>query len=515
MRKLIISFVMTFIIGSSAYAGINTGTFSISPFLGGYTFDSEEDMKTRPVSGLRLGYDFTRHWGVEGVFEYLRTEYSRAPVIEANPDVYGYRLEGLYHFMPESRLVPHLAFGFGGRSADYKDLPLDRNNFDVDYGIGLKYFLYDNLAIRGDVRHIFLTNDSLNNLEYTVGISYYFGGPKPMPMQAEATATEAAAPSPPKERPALPSPLNLSATAVSPSRINLGWDKVDAASGYKIYRDGVFLTSSRIASAPDTGLKTGTLYCYKVTATDDEGRESVESNEDCAKTETPPPPPPLPAPIDLTASPESESRINVAWNRVAGASGYKIYRDGAYLTSRKAPPLSDGELKADTRYCYRATSTDDTGRESVLSNESCAATPAPTVLMEEKKPAAESAVAKEMFEKGRATINIEFDTGKALVKTKYHDEIKKFADVMREHPDLKVVIEGHTDGIGNKALNQRLSQKRAESVKDYMVKKFGIDESRLSATGYGMTKPIASNKTAKGKQKNRRVEAVVDYTIKK
>lgn len=67
-------------------------------------------------------------------------------------------------------------------------------------------------------------------------------------------------------------------------------------------------------------------------------------------------------------------------------------------------------------------------------------------------------------------------------------------------------------GVGD---NQKLSQRRAEGVKNYMVKTFGIDASRLSAKGYGMTRPIESNKTAAWRQKNRRVEPAADYTIKK
>jgi OOP family OmpA-OmpF porin len=78
-----------------------------------------------------------------------------------------------------------------------------------------------------------------------------------------------------------------------------------------------------------------------------------------------------------------------------------------------------------------------------------------------------------------------------------------------------VVIEGHTDNTGKKAYNQKLSEKRANSVKSYLTKQFGTEESRLTAKGYGMSKPIDSNKTKAGRQNNRRVEAAVNYIIKK
>jgi OOP family OmpA-OmpF porin len=86
---------------------------------------------------------------------------------------------------------------------------------------------------------------------------------------------------------------------------------------------------------------------------------------------------------------------------------------------------------------------------------------------------------------------------------------------MKQYPDLNVVIEGHTDSVGTAAYNKKLSQQRAESVKKYMVEKGGIDANRLKAQGFGMDKPIASNKTKEGRQQNRRVEAAVDYLIEK
>jgi OmpA-OmpF porin, OOP family len=113
---------------------------------------------------------------------------------------------------------------------------------------------------------------------------------------------------------------------------------------------------------------------------------------------------------------------------------------------------------------------------------------------------------------GSVTLDIEFNTAKWYVKPKYNDEIKQVADFMKAHPEAKVVIEGHTDSVGSKASNIKLSQQRAESVKAYLVNRFGIEGNRLRAVGYGPDRPIASNDTSEGRQKNRRVEAVVEKT---
>jgi OOP family OmpA-OmpF porin len=106
-------------------------------------------------------------------------------------------------------------------------------------------------------------------------------------------------------------------------------------------------------------------------------------------------------------------------------------------------------------------------------------------------------------------LNVEFDTDKAVVKDKYRNEIKKVADFMKANPNTTAVIEGHTDNVDTAEYNQKLSDARANSVRQYLINNFGIKASRLTAVGYGLTKPIASNNTEEGRQKNRRVQAVI------
>ncbi|MEN6433939.1 MAG: OmpA family protein [Smithella sp.] len=113
-------------------------------------------------------------------------------------------------------------------------------------------------------------------------------------------------------------------------------------------------------------------------------------------------------------------------------------------------------------------------------------------------------------EKVTITLNVQFDTNKAVIKEKYNDDIKKVADFMKEFPDTTAEIGGHTDNIASAAYNQKLSEKRANSVRQYLIDKFGIDGSRLTAVGYGLTKPVAGNDTEEGRQQNRRVEAVME-----
>jgi OOP family OmpA-OmpF porin len=109
---------------------------------------------------------------------------------------------------------------------------------------------------------------------------------------------------------------------------------------------------------------------------------------------------------------------------------------------------------------------------------------------------------------------IEFASGKSDIKPQYDDQIKKVADFMNTYPETTAVIEGHTDNVGKEKFNVILSAKRAESVKAYLVQKFGIAAGRLTAKGFGSSQPVADNGTPEGRQKNRRINAVIETTAR-
>jgi len=122
------------------------------------------------------------------------------------------------------------------------------------------------------------------------------------------------------------------------------------------------------------------------------------------------------------------------------------------------------------------------------------------------KPVIAPMKAKRVGKKIEITEKVMFDTGKATIKIESDQLLKDVATVLTQNASVtKLSIEGHTDSVGKDASNKKLSQKRADSVKDYLVK-LGIDAGRLEAVGYGEEKPIASNDTDEGKEQNRRVE---------
>ena len=111
------------------------------------------------------------------------------------------------------------------------------------------------------------------------------------------------------------------------------------------------------------------------------------------------------------------------------------------------------------------------------------------------------------IQKGKLEIKqaVFFATNKAIIQRRSFKMLNQVARVLQQHPEIeKVVIEGHSDNVGNAEANRRLSLARAESVKDYLVKK-GVEAARLEAKGYGPDRPLLSNATAKGRAANRRV----------
>ncbi len=84
---------------------------------------------------------------------------------------------------------------------------------------------------------------------------------------------------------------------------------------------------------------------------------------------------------------------------------------------------------------------------------------------------------------------------------------------MRKYPTTTAAIEGHTDNVGGYGHNMKLSQRHAENVVNYLLEKFDIERSRLSAKGYGSSRRIAYNNTPEGRQKNRRINAIIDCVL--
>jgi outer membrane protein OmpA-like peptidoglycan-associated protein len=132
----------------------------------------------------------------------------------------------------------------------------------------------------------------------------------------------------------------------------------------------------------------------------------------------------------------------------------------------------------------------------------------------QKKLDALSSKAISVYRDARGTIlsmsDILFETGKADLKQELRENLSAIGAILQSLlTESKVIVEGHTDNVGSADFNQKLSEQRAKAVMQYLIER-GVVANRLQSVGYGLTKPVADNKTEEGRAKNRRVELVIE-----
>jgi chitodextrinase len=214
------------------------------------------------------------------------------------------------------------------------------------------------------------SNTGLNpstNYSYTVSAYDATGNNSAQSTAASATTFAAGDTTPPSV------PTNLTATAVSQTQINLIWtastDNV-GVTGYKVFRGGTQIATSTTNSYSNVGLNPGTNYSYTVSAYDAAGNNSAQSTAASATTFSSPDTTPPSTPTGLTASPVSQTQINLTWTASTdnvGVVGYKVNRGGVQIATTSATSYSDAGLTASTLYTYNVSAYDAAGNNSGLS----------------------------------------------------------------------------------------------------------------------------------------------------
>ena len=421
---------------TAAFGAVKEGSFSVTPLFGGYVYDGGKYLDKSLVLGIRTGYNFTKNIGIEALYDFAnRTDAKSGPLTDITLHRFGG--QALYHFFPDSVFVPYLAAGYSG--VKYEGDGVNKKvHGAIDYGVGAKYFLNDDVAVRADLRHIFYNYNSAtyNDFEYTLGAYVQFGAVEP--------AMKAVAPAP------APEPVKI-VEAPAPEPV-------------------------QVIPAP---------------------------------VPTPVPAPIVVAPIVIPPADSDGDGVIDTLDKCPGTpSGVAVDKDGCPIDSDKdgVPdyldkcPSTPAGVAVDKDGC--PIDSDKDGVPDYL--DKCPNTPAGTVVDANGCPVE---AAKKFCDKP-AVIEISFDANKSEVKANYHDELDKLGNFLKEFPNSKGTLEGHTDADGSKQANLKLSQARAESVRNYIINKFGIEGGRITAKGYGSAKPVASNKTATGKAKNRRIEAI-------
>ncbi len=190
-KKIILASLALCLLTLPAVAANQAGSFNITPMIGGHSFEGNLSLDRSTFWGIGLGYNLTENWGIEGV--YTRTEADASDSSTTDTRVETYRLDVLYHFMPDGKLVPYVAAGLGDISSS-PDSGADRDHLLFNYGVGVKYFILDDLmALRADVRHLIDFPEPDNSLQYSLGLTFQLGKAKekPAPVVAQQVVEQA------------------------------------------------------------------------------------------------------------------------------------------------------------------------------------------------------------------------------------------------------------------------------------------------------------------------------------
>jgi OmpA-OmpF porin, OOP family len=405
-RAALLVAAFVFLLPLSARSEIREGSVEVSPFIGYNWFQDKQNLENRPVFGGRLGYNFTRHWGVEGTFEYMKSSVNDKSKTNLKEGQFGspdddvkisfYHLDAVYHFMPDGKFNPFIVAGIGGAHYNPKISDHDMAAFNV--GVGAKYWLTDHVAIRADLRDYMVTEivqETYHNVAATVGVTFAFGG-RERPAQAKAEA---------KPEPVAVPPPPLAALTVS---------------------------------------------MFADPATIEKGQ--------CAK---------------------------LAWS-TTGASSASIDQGIGSMDpngSRQVCPAST------TRYTITAMGEGGTRTESA------------TVTV---NPAPKAEVKLIILEEEH------FDFDKSTLTAKGVEAMERNVQVFKANPEMKARIAGYASASGTEEYNQKLSERRAKTVQEYLIKEGDIAPGRMTTIGYGETRPemyepIPSDIESKAAKANRRV----------
>jgi OmpA-OmpF porin, OOP family len=429
-------------LATPGFAENRGGGFTISPYLGGYTYDhdqSYQNLEISPIYGLRLGYNFNKNWGVEGRFGYALAE-SRDDAHFQEADVYSYGIDALFHWNVTPNFVPFLAAGLGGIHHNYPASGFGYYpEYAANYGVGIKYFVADNVALRADVRHIILPDDKLQNLEYTAGVTFMIGGERPpvAPVQAQAM---------PECPPPAPVPVEVRDTTAPYVTLVTPLDRsADASTGTEVR-----VAFSEPIDPATINTNTITLYQDKMPV---QGAVS--------------------APTSTSAS-----------FKEANALAPNTLYTGRVTTGVK--DLAGNPMANDYVWSFKTAAT-------------------PAARIETKKTTETRYISKLVMLSGT---HFEFD--KADLTPAGKELVQKNIQIMKDNPGVRIRIEGHTSASGSAKYNQDLSERRAKTVRTYMIEEGGIAPERLEAVGYGKTRPAIpearpSDKESKAAKANRRV----------
>ncbi len=372
----------------------------------------------------------------------------------------------------------------GGGAVAISDSNPKKNDAGYKFGVGVQYAFTDALAMRGELER-YRVNDAVGNRGdvdmLSVGLVYHFGGDKP--------ASRAATPPPEKAAPVAAAPVEKAPPAAPPA-------EVAAAPVQTAPVEAAPIAAAPVLVIVPVAARTQ-QYCSILDIQFEINEKTVqrESEEKIDKVA-----------IFMRKYPDTTAVIEGHTDEVGTA------RDNMKLSERRAENvvnylvdhggIARSRLKA-VGYGETRPIADNKTQEGKRLNRRIDAVIACATDIE--------GIA-EVPNRITMAMEMEFDTDRVEVRPQYREELRKVANFMKAHPGVNATVEGHTaNQQATAAQSMQISQRRAESVVNYLVNNFGVARSRLTAVGFGRTRRFAYNTSAEGQQENRRVNIIFDY----
>lgn len=605
MVGIIAVLLMAPVSGSAEEAG---RPVTVSPVAGFYLPASGIDgLKTGVLAGLRVDTPVDDVFGLEGDIGYLRSRRNGS-----TQNAYLFSMQLLYSFLVRRNLIPFAAFGVGGIIFEG-----GKSGPTMSVGVGAKYFLWEGLAIRGDLRDVAALRSADNNIEFTIGVSYLFdagskGGaasrlsqegtgdeeriPAPASASAEVDKTVPAAPAVPVPAPAeVVKTAPTTPTAAAPDLTEPKKAAPAAApSAALIAAPPEAAATAPAAPAPSAVTVPGPIEGAKVASATPaatalipaeiekeipsapvvpspapsemervapvvppvsaggpkETRKAASAASSAAPVSTPveaekempaAPATPVPAPGDVEraapavppAAPEVAKTIMPAPSattpepaeekpaETAAAKpvrGAKVFT-GITFTADSVVLNADGGI-GDFKVPNIPSVTTKSGLAGIpAEGEHLVLSSVVAGDLEKELAAIDLSTCPDQPVAGKVEIpgtllqeTFEFNTNRFNIRRDFFKAAQRIARFMKNNPETSALILGHADNTGRVDHNVMLSQKRGESVKNYLTRRFGIAPARLGIKAFGCSWPLGDNRTAEGRRKNRMTATIITGT---
>jgi outer membrane protein OmpA-like peptidoglycan-associated protein len=542
LRRIVAGAALVIMASNPGHADDDPYLIAVTPVAGVYFPGGVGNLKSGPLLGMRVAIPVANLFDLEGSLGFVSTKNDGGT---ANLSLFS--LQALYGLTARRDFTSFLTIGVGGVwSAEEETGPM------VNFGAGAMYFTRKDLALRCELRDVMTVRSLSNNLEFTLGVSYFFGAKSresvvspllreespgapplaptpviPPPAQAPAPAPESpkkevppvstlpAGPAPVaapvaagKRTPATPAPSpaepEKAAAPAEPVPVPKPVATRKAAPpviSVAPVAGGVEKAVLIVPSVPAEAEKAVPAITLVVSAPS-EAEQALPAEPVAVQKEAPAAPSaawPVPSPVETAAAAPAAPPVAPA----------PVEAEKALPAAPVAPaPVAGAEEKTVPAAVIAAPAQPEAEKAEVLPGKEFPLLQA--LLIPEQEPSIRGL--ERSGTRLKNVVTVRFAPGKTSLDALSRARLEGAARLAKSDPRVRIRLSAHTDNLGNAHANYLLSRKRASSVKNYLVRVLGVNPQSITAKGYGRYQPVADNSTAAGRKENRRTVTIVFET---